>query len=93
MEKLSAPKSATHKPSNWGGYTFDELAVERAVTLARIELEKERVLIQSDRLRKGNFALSSGFFGRLMSMVNYADIFVIGVKLWRTISPIFRRRR
>ena len=42
MKKLSSAKKDT-----WEGYSFDRLAYERAVTLARIEIEKHRLAVDS----------------------------------------------
>lgn len=81
------------KAPEWAGYDFDQIIYERAVLLARIEVEKERLAFEGDRLRHGNVAMSRSFFTRLMGLVSYADFIVLGVKIWRIISPVFRKKK
>lgn len=81
-------KKIPQKNHEWEGYTMDRLVYERAVTLARIELEKERIVIEGNRVRQGNLFFNKSTFSRLMGMINYADFLVIGVKLWRRIAPL-----
>ncbi|MDO4320871.1 MAG: hypothetical protein Q4C34_09895 [Bacteroidales bacterium] len=81
------------KKDAWTGYTFDRLAYERAVTLARLEIEKHRLATDIERTRQGNLLFSRSTFSRLISIVSFTDFIVIGVKLWRTLSPIFSRKR
>lgn len=81
------------KNSDWKGYTMDELAYQRALTLARIEMTKERMASDFDHVKKGNIFLSGSWFSRIMKMIDYTDIFVIGLTLWRKISPVFSRRK
>lgn len=81
------------KEPEWPGYDFDRIVYERAVLLARMEVEKERLAFEGDRLRRGNVTMSRSFFTRMLGIVSYADFFVLGVKIWRTISPIFRRKK
>lgn len=88
MKKLSSAKKDA-----WEGYTFDRLAYERAVTLARIEIEKHRLAVDLERTRQGNMILSRTTFSRLLGLVNFTDMVVVGVKLWRAVSPIFSRKK
>lgn len=88
MKKLTLGNNA-----EWSGYTFDRLTYERAVTLARIEIEKHRLAIDADRARQGNLLFSRSTFSRLLSVVNFTDFIVIGVKLWRTVAPLFTRKK
>lgn len=81
------------KDTEWAGYDLDRIMYERAVLLARIEVEKERLAFESERLRHGNVSMSRSFFSRVLGMVGYADFLVLGIKIWRTISPVFRRKK
>ncbi len=81
------------EPDRWEGYSLDRLAYERAVTMARIVIERRRVTEDFSRLREGNVMLSRRTFGRLLSLVSFTDMFVMGVKLIRTVYPLFRKRR
>lgn len=86
-------KTKKQKTAEWPGYSMDDLAYHRAITLARIELTKERMAMDVDHIKKGNFFLSGSWFGRIMKMVNYTDVFVIGMSLWRKLSPLFSRKK
>ncbi len=70
-----------------------ELRYHRAMSLARIEMERERVVDAADRMRQGNFVLSSGLFSRLLGALNYTDYIVMVVRLWQNIAPLFRRKK
>lgn len=78
--------------SGWSGYTIDEIAYQKALTLARIEMARERMTADTQRLRKGNILLSGSWFTKIMKMVDFTDIFVIGFTLWRKLRPIFSRK-
>lgn len=88
MKKLKAHKEG--RP--WSGYDMDRLVYERAVTLAHIQLEKERIAMEANRVQRGNFFFSRSMFSRLLSMVGYADFLVIGVRLWQKLSPLFHKK-
>lgn len=85
-------KNKNTKPE-WPGYSMDDIAYHRALTLARIEITKERMGMDVDRIKKGNIFLSHSWFSRIMKMVDYTDVFVIGISLWRKIAPIFSRKK
>jgi len=81
------------KDRQWKGLAFDELAYERAVTLARAEIERHRLSIEMDRARQGNILLSRSTFSKVLGVVSFTDMIVLGMKLWRSLSPLFGRRR
>lgn len=81
------------KTTTWDGYNFDELKYVQAVTLAKIDLEKERLSMKAERLKKGNLLFAPGAFTKILSLINYTDFLVFGVKFWRKISPLFRKKR
>lgn len=87
------PAKQTNTKGEWKGYSFEQLVYERAVALARIEVEKEVATISFDRVRQGNIGLSSNMFTRLMSALNYADYLVLFMQLYRHISPLFRKKK
>lgn len=82
-----------HNGKAWSGLSLDQLAYERAVTLARVEIEKHRLSIEMERARQGNILFSRSTFSRLLSIVSFTDMVVVGVKLWRSLSPIFSRKK
>lgn len=78
---------------DWQGYTMDEIAYQKALALARIEVTKERMNMDLERVKKGNVFLSGSWFKRIMRIVDYTDVFVIGLTLWRKVWPLFSRRK
>lgn len=79
--------------AEWTGYTFDQLIYERAVTLARSEMERQHLEVEMDRARQGNFLLSRSTFSKVLGLVSFTDFIVIGVKIWRALSPIFSKKK
>lgn len=77
----------------WKGYTLEQLDYERAVALARIEVEKEIAAINYSRVSQGNVGMPMSLFSRLTSALSYADYFVILVQLYRHISPLFKKKK
>lgn len=78
---------------DWAGYTMEELAYRRVLTLARIEIAKERIGMNAEHIKKGNVLLSGSWFSRIMKMIDFTDMFVIGFTLWRKLSPLFSRKK
>lgn len=77
----------------WNGYTMAELEYKRALTLARMEIQKERLAEDYDRVRMGNFNLAPSTFTKAMGVMNYLDYAVLAIKTVRRISSIFRRKK
>jgi hypothetical protein len=67
----------------WRGYSLRELSSRRAETLARIEIEKVRLAVS-----RKNALLPS-----LLKAVSLTEYIVVGMKLWRHIAPLLRRRK
>lgn len=85
--------SIPEKKKDWCGYTMEEVAYRRAIALIRIDVEKERISHEYSRFSQGNVLLSKSLFTRFVSVLSYADFLVLGVKLWRTVAPIFRKKK
>ena len=85
--------SATSAKKDWKGYTIDELAYHRAVALIRIDVEKERISREYSRVSQGNILLSKSLFTRVVSVMSYADFIVLGVKMWRRVAPLFKKKK
>lgn len=69
--------SLQRKPeTEWPGMTLDELRYQRALTLARIEIAKELIMIQGNQLYHGKIAGPSqrrGVLGRMLSTLSIVD--------------------
>jgi len=81
------------KAPDWSGYDLDRIVYEKAVLLARIEAEKDRLVSEGDRMRAGNVSMSRSFFSRMLGFVSYTDFFVLGVRIWRIMAPLFKKKK
>lgn len=79
----------------WPGYTLAELRNQRTLTNARIIIERHRLAHSVDLLRD-NFTNRTNpvtVVGRLLGALNYIDWAIIGVTMFRKLSPLFRRKK
>lgn len=89
MEK----KNITHHDADWGGYTLDDLRYQRAVTLARMEVEKEKLMLGVDEVKSGMpGAGGSGIMGKIVGSLSYIDYIVLAFRLTRSLSRAFKRK-
>jgi len=42
---------------------------------------------------QGNILLSKSLFTRVVSVMSYADFIVLGVKMWRRMAPLFKKKK
>lgn len=85
--------TANNEP--WKGYTLDEIRYRRAIVGARMELEKYRLNTLTEQYRRmpQRLAGSGSLVGRVMGAFSYAEYAILGFKLIRRISKMFRGRR
>lgn len=86
-----------HNSENWNGYTLDELRYQRALTSARLEIEKEKLMQGINSMRSGLPSFSSGnsILAKIAGSLNYIDYAVLAFRLFKTVSKAvrgFRRR-
>jgi len=79
----------------WSGYTLDEIRYRRALTLTRIQIEKERINIGARQIYSTKMTnipgiKGSGIVSKMMSALTMADYAVIGIRLMRKISSIYK---
>lgn len=89
---MAESKPLPHQLPGWKGYTLDELRYQRALVAARVEIQKERLVVQSDKLRN---AMSSptGVWGRIFSSINYVDYAVLAFQLISRTTRTLRKLR
>lgn len=92
MKLTNSTRNSNKKPDEWQGYTLEQIAYERAVALARIEIQKNRMDTGTQRMRAGNFSLGSAMFSKILSALSYVDYAVIAIQLYRRIAPLFRKK-
>lgn len=79
--------------SEWKGYTLDELVYHRAIALARIEVQKEKLSQDYSRMRVGNFNFAPSSFTRALGVMNYLDYAIIAFRLLRKLGPLLHRKK
>ena len=79
----------------WRGYTLEEIRYQRVLTLARIEMEKVKLMnayqtaIHGDRAHK----TPTGILGRMFGALNYFDYGLIAYRLGRQVFKTVGRLR
>lgn len=91
---MTTSKKAPHTQPNWQGYTLDELRYQRALVSARVEIQKERLLNQTNALR-GTFGQlkPSGIWGKLFSSLSVIDYGILAFRTVRRVSSMVRSIR
>lgn len=79
--------------SNWKGYDFQELKFQRAIVLAKKELQKEKLQCDFQNL-KGNSLVQDNLFGKLSGKIfnklSILDYTLIGFRLTKKIVSIWK---
>lgn len=91
MKQLKDPQ--TEAP-DWKGYGIDDLRYQRALAMARLTIEKERLAVASRRIYSGQgLPGTSGMIGKILGGLNYVDYAVLAFKLGRRVYSMFHSRR
>ncbi len=78
---------------DWRGYSLDELRCERVTALARIEIEKAKLLDSAGSARDALPILGSTSPFRLFKTISKFDILLITFKLYRKLAPLFKKKK
>lgn len=82
---------APAKVEGWKGYTIDELRYRRAYVLARLELEKQQLLVDIEDQRSMMTPLA--LLGHLGSMMQYAQWGLLAFQTFKAFGSLFRRKK
>lgn len=87
-------KKTPHHQPGWQGYTIDELRYQRALTAARLEIQKERLVNQIDTL-KGTFGIMKpkGIFGKMFKSLDVIDYGILAFRTVRRVTSMIRSMR
>lgn len=79
----------------WKGYTIEELQYQRAYTAARLEIQKQRLMLNYNHLTKSMNPMKDkhGIFGRIFSSMSMLDYGLMAFKIGRGVYGLVRRRR
>lgn len=74
------------------GYTLEELMYRRAYTSARLEIQRQRIMMNFQRLKGGGgTAMARSWTGRLLSSFSYFDIGIFAYKIGRNVFRGIKR--
>lgn len=91
MSHTTEPKMAPHHAEGWDGYSLDEIRYQKAFALARVEIQKEKLMLTASKLREEVPVVKAhGIAGKVLGSLNYLDYAVIA---YRFASKIFTMLR
>ncbi len=91
---MAENKGYPHNNPEWNGYTLDELRYQKALSAARLELQKERMMAQVQKMRETvSLVPSSGIIGRMFSSLNYVDYGLIAFRIIKRVTGLVRKFR
>lgn len=86
--------------TSWRGYTLEELRYKRAETMARTEIEKYRLSLATERVKESTPLLGGsggggmlGLLSRSGSWISYLEYGLMAYRLFKRITPLFRKKR
>ena len=79
----------------WKGYTLEEIRYQRVLTLARIEMEKVKLMSAYQNVMHGekSHKAATGIMGRMFGALNYFDYGIIAYRLGRQVFKTVGRLR
>lgn len=84
----------TAKKAEWQGLTLDELQYARMITLARLEIEKSKIIDASEAARASlPFVGSESSMSSVFKSVSKLEYLVIAFKLFRKFAPLFKKKK
>jgi len=80
------------RQTEWEGFTLEEIRYHRALTLSRISVKRELLLMNVKHLYSGRNPQSGSrsIVGRVMSAFSVMDYAIIGLRLFAKFSPMLR---
>ncbi len=85
-----------YKDENWTGYTLEELRYQRAMILARIEMEKQGIVHGFQHAKESIPLISGGrkgLVGKLLGSLSYIDYALLAFRAVRSVSKLFHRHK
>lgn len=84
--------------TTWKGYSFDELRYQRALTLVKCEMEKEKLRGAVDAIKQGGIPLLGNggrnpLLNKMLGALDFADYSYLAFKIGRKCYKLFSKRR
>lgn len=94
-------RAAADEPSEFGGYTLQELRYQRALASLKKEFAKEKALAELNAIKKktalgrlsgkvSNFGKTGGLLPKVLSSLNYADYAMLGFSVFSTVRKVWK---
>lgn len=79
----------------WKGLTLDEIRMRRVLVQARMEIQKYKLADQCEQLRERTTFVGGGnsLLSRMAGVMSYAEYAILAFKMFRKISPMFKRKK
>ncbi len=94
---MANTKELPHEKPEWSGYTLEELRYMRAYTVARLEINRDRLQRNFAGLKDSGPVPKSGMLGKLLGTLSYIDIalltFRVGSKAFKAVRFLKGRKR
>ncbi len=84
-----------NEADSWKGYTLEELYMRRATIYARREIEKYRLTLATDNMRKSTPVLDGGtaLMSKAGGWMSYIEYGLVAYRIVRKLMPFFRGRK
>ncbi len=86
-------KTLQAKTSSWTGYTLEELRYEKVVALARIQIEKAKLLDMAESTRDSLPIVGNSSASTLFKSISRFEYIILAIKLFRKIRPLFKKKK
>lgn len=79
----------------WKGMTLDEMRMRRTLVQARMEIQKFKMTSQIEgmKTRTPLFGGSNSVLSRFSGMFSFAEYAFFAIKVFKLLSPMFRRKK
>lgn len=87
-------EKVTHDET-WKGYTIEELQYQRAYTAARLEIQRQRLILNYNNFTKSMnpMAEKGGVVSKVFGAFTWIDYGFLAYRIFKTATGLFRRKR
>ena len=86
-------KELPTKQSTWSGYSLEELRYERVIALARIQIEKAKLIDMDQSTRESLPIVGNNTASSLFKSISRFEYLILAITLFRKIRPLFKRKK
>lgn len=92
---INLPPYPQNTTPGWSGMTLQEIQMRRTLLAARMEIKKFQMASQLEAMKSKApvFGGPNSLFSRLSGAFTLAEYGLFAIKIFRLVSPMFRRRK